>query len=234
MTETARTPGVHLRPLRPEEARASAELHREVLHMEFLSRCGRSFLECYHRAWIASPAGVAVAALDGEGALVGVLLGAIDPAAHFVHVFRRHGPALAARLLLYALTHPALARELVVTRGRRYAGGALRLLRARRAGTPPARRAGTLPAGPGAGSAAQVGEVTHLMVSEVARGSGTGRALLAETERIARRAGLDELVLVTPPDLAARRFYEHLGWEADGSLHSRSGEAFVRYRRPLR
>jgi hypothetical protein len=42
------------------------------------------------------------------------------------------------------------------------------------------------------------------------------------------------MVLVTPPDLAARGFYEHLGWIADGEMTSKSGEPFVRYRFALR
>jgi GNAT superfamily N-acetyltransferase len=75
-----------------------------------------------------------------------------------------------------------------------------------------------------------VGEVTHLMVSPEAQGKGVGRLLVEEAERIARGSGLDELVLVTPPDLPARQFYEHLGWQDCGEVRSRSGEVFVRYR----
>ena len=65
------------------------------------------------------------------------------------------------------------------------------------------------------------------------RRSGVGRALLQEARRAAQDAGLDELVLVTPTDLAAEGFYEHLGWQRCGALTSRSGEQFVRYRWPL-
>jgi hypothetical protein len=50
---------------------------------------------------------------------------------------------------------------------------------------------------------------------------------------VCKNAGLNELVLVTPPDLAARTFYEHLGWRYAGKLTSRSDEDFVRYRLPL-
>jgi hypothetical protein len=48
-----------------------------------------------------------------------------------------------------------------------------------------------------------------------------------------RNADLDELVLVTPPDLAAGTFYERLGWLPSGEVTSQSGEAFLRYRFPL-
>ena len=52
---------------------------------------------------------------------------------------------------------------------------------------------------------------------------------MAQAGRVGKRAGIDEFVLVTPPGLAARTFYERLGWRFDGELTSRSGERFVRY-----
>jgi GNAT superfamily N-acetyltransferase len=204
--------------------------------MEFLARCGLRFLRTYHRAWMASPDGLALAAVDAEGELVGVLLGALRPAGHFRFMVRRHGAALAARLLVAALTRPALARELVGTRLLRYLRGLGRMARGvlRRK---PERIDG--PGGDGAssqgvvGPTLRVGEVTHVMVRASGQGTGTGRALMEEAQRLAARAGIDELVLVTPPDLAAGGFYEHLGWKRDGTLASRSGEPFVRYRLPL-
>jgi GNAT superfamily N-acetyltransferase len=229
---------VSVRPLAPSDVRASSRLHGEVLHMEFLARCGPGFLRSYHRAWMASPDGLALAAVEGDGSLVGVLLGALRPASHFRFMVRRHGPVLAARLLLAALTRPSLARELVATRLLRYLRGLGRMAAGVLRRTP--KTAGTAAAGsgppPGAGvadSSPQVGEVTHVMVSAVAQGAGAGRALMEEAQRVAAERGIDELVLVTPPDLAAGAFYEHLGWERDGTLTSRSGEAFVRYRLPL-
>jgi hypothetical protein len=51
---------------------------------------------------------------------------------------------------------------------------------------------------------------------------------------MARAGGRDDMVLVTPPELAARGFYERLGWIADGEMTSKSGEPFVRYRFALR
>jgi hypothetical protein len=62
---------------------------------------------------------------------------------------------------------------------------------------------------------------------------GIGRVLVEAAIETARAAGVDGLVLVTPPDFAARDFYEHLGWSADGEMCSRSGEIFIRYRLSL-
>jgi GNAT superfamily N-acetyltransferase len=229
---------VSVRPLAPSDVRASSRLHGEVLHMEFLARCGPAFLRSYHRAWLASPDGLALAAVDEEGAIVGVLLGALRPAGHFRFMVRRHGAVLAGRLVLAALVRPALAHELVTTRLLRYLRGlgrmALGALR-RRPRPADAKAATPTPgAGPGvAESSPKVGEVTHVMVSEAARGSGAGRALMEAAQRTAADREVEELVLVTPPDLAAGAFYEHLGWTRSGTLTSRSGESFVRYRLPL-
>jgi ribosomal protein S18 acetylase RimI-like enzyme len=226
--------GIAIRHLRPEEAEASARLHCDVLDMEFLARCGPKFLAAYHRSWIASPDGMALAALDSEQHLVGVLLGAVDPAAHYRQVLRHGGPALALRLLSRALVHPRLARELATTRSTRYARGLWRIARqalSRRQtpATPPGRTPSPSPAAP----TQTAGEITHLMVSPTAQNQGIGRSLLAEAERIGRAAGLTELVLVTPPEIAAQRFYKHLGWRLDGEVVSRSGERFVRFRLPI-
>lgn len=206
-----------VRPLRPEEAASSARIHQDVLGMEFLARFGPGFLTAYHREWIASPGGLALAAVDSSDRVIGVVLASLDPAGHYRWMLVRGGPRLAPRLISRALTHPALARDLLATRAVRYMRAAWRQLVA------PASPPSALPSGP------PTGEVTHLMVSVEAQGTGAATALLAEVERRALDAGVLELVLVTPPDLDARHFYEHLGWEATGRVVSRSGEPFIRF-----
>ena len=194
--------------------------------MEFVTRYGLRFLRVYYRAWTASPGAIALAAVDEDQELVGVLLGATDPSGHVRAMLRRHGAGLAVSLASYALVHPRLARDLLATRATRYIRGIWRAM------TVAVRRGSTTDV-PVDDAARRVGEITHLLVAPTSQGLGIGRALMAEAMAEARRAGLDEMVLVTPPDLAARRFYERLGWRADGSLTSRSGEPFIRYRHPL-
>ncbi len=218
---------LQIRPILASDRTRSARLHQEVLHMEFLTRCGPAFLRSYHRAWIESPAGFALGAFDGDGALVGVVLGALDPAAHVAGMLRRHGLVLGARLVAAAAFRPRLARELVTTRSTRYARGLWRtMLR-------PIRQAKAVKA-PVVDQQSRSGEVTHLFVATSHQGSGVGRALLGEVEVLARRTALEDLVLVTPPDQAARAFYETLGWSNEGLITSKSGETFVRYRYGLR
>ena len=233
---------VKVRPLRADDIATSSRIHQEVLEAEFLARCGGGFLRCYQRAWVDSPDGIALAAIDDRGRVVGALLGAVHPERHFRAMVLRYGPALAFWLLAQAVTHPRFARELVASRVLRYVRGLLRMLdnsrqrrdRHHQAPRPPVPGSDATPTALDGTSQPRVGEVTHLMVRVDARGSGVGRALLDEARQAAQGANLDELVLVTLPDLAARGFYEHLGWQRCGALTSRSGEQFVRYRWPLR
>ncbi|OYV59087.1 MAG: hypothetical protein B7Z69_08045, partial [Actinobacteria bacterium 21-73-9] len=219
------TGAVQIRPLARGDLAEASALHREILDMEFLVRCGPGFMRSYYRAWVEAPGAISLVARDEGGALLGVLLGATDPATHVRAMVRQGGARLAARLALHAAGHPALARDLVVTRGRRYVRGVTRLVASRLTRT---RESPGEPGGP------RVGEVTHVLVRADRQGSGVGRALLDAAIAAGRSADLDELVLVTPPDLAAGGFYRHLGWRADGEMTSRSGEAFVRYRYLLR
>ena len=64
--------------------------------------------------------------------------------------------------------------------------------------------------------AAPVARLTALVVTEAARGRGTGRRLIARAEELAREAGCDGIELtsgIRPERQAAHRFYEALGYE---------------------
>ncbi len=235
---------VDVTELQIEDVPASARLHAEVLHMEFLARCGERFLRRYHRAWIKSSSGIALASHDDSGELVGVLLGALHPDAHFRSMVRRSGLDLAFGLVARAVSHPSFGWELVTTRGVRYVRGLTRmgsaaLRRAARGRRRESTQSDTgLPVAVAGAATAKakvkvVGEVTHVMVAPACQGKGVGRALLEQAAVRGRGAHLDELVLVTPPDLAAASVYDHLGWKREGSLTSKSGEAFVRFTLPL-
>ena len=218
---------VPVRGLRRDDVPRAVVLHQQTLGMEFISRCGAPFLRRYYVAWLQSPGGISVACVDDDDRVVGVLLGAVDPAGHIRTMVRRHGLGLAAHMAVAAVRWPALGKEVVVTRARRYAVGIWRLATTR------GRRTQAAAAGPGPDDE-RVGEITHLVVDPSWQGKGLGRALVDTAVERARAADLDAIVLVTPPDLAARQFYARLGWEEGAAMTSRSGEPFVRYRYPLR
>jgi len=215
------TDKVNVRALVDADLREASLIHRGVLDMEFLSRLGPGFMRAYYRAWIEAPGSISLAALDDDGHLLGVVLGASDPATHVRAMVRRRGLGLGVRVVSYASVHPRLAKDLVVTRGRRYVRGLTRLFVAPHARSSKLQTQRAEPV---------EGEITHVLVRPEAQGTGVGRALLEAAVRAARLAGVEELVLVTPPDLGARYFYESLGWRPEGAVQSRSGEDFLRFR----
>ena len=217
---------VRVRPLARTDLPRAVALHARVLDMEFLVRYGPAFMRAYYRAWIEAPDAIALAAVNEYGELVGTLLGATDTTMHMNAMVRHSGWRLGSRLVLHAVRHPALAKDLVITRGRRYVRGVVRLMGVRR------KRAQT--SNSKVEASPRVGEITHVLVQPDQQGLGIGRILVLAAVAQGRSANLDELVLVTPPDQAARGFYEHLGWLADGDMTSRSGESFIRYRYLLR
>ncbi|MHB8378916.1 MAG: GNAT family N-acetyltransferase [Acidimicrobiales bacterium] len=215
------TYAVNVRSLAVIDVHEAALLHCRVLDMEFLSRFGPNFMRAYYRAWIDAPGEIALVATNDDGDVIGVVLGATDPAGHARAMVRQSGVRLAVGLATSALSRPQLAKDLVVTRGRRYARGVGRLLTAR---ISPRTSSGLR------GTDFRVGEITHVLVRPEDQGRGVGRVLLDAAVLQARTTGVDELVLVTPPDLPARNFYERLGWRTEGTMTSRSDEEFLRFR----
>jgi len=210
--------------MRPRDAAAAVDIHLEGLSNEFISRFGRRALLRYYNAYLVSPTGLCLVALSGDGDVVGTLLGASDPGAHYRHVLRHGGLSIASAVLTHAVRHPSLAIDLLRTRAARYLAGAARILLRRRR-----RPAGLVEVDPPSA------EITHLVVSAQWRRHGVGRALLAGAEDALRRAGVNRAELVAPASVPeTARFYESAGWRRCGELTSKSGEQFVRFERALR
>ena len=106
-----------VRALVDADVRRAAQLHRDVLSMEFISRCGSTFMRTYYRAWSRSPSAIALVASDDERAAAGRAAGSER--------------SLGTRAIAHAAVHPAILKELIVTRGRRYSRGLLRFMRTR-------------------------------------------------------------------------------------------------------
>jgi GNAT superfamily N-acetyltransferase len=222
-----------VQPLRHSDLDASSRLHEEVLRAEFLARCGRRFLRQYHQAWIESPYGIAMAAMDDQDRLVGVLLGSTEPKQHYRAMLRRNGLQLGFLLLAKAIRDPTFGRELLATRALRYARGVTRVALSILGETVGTRRqveVSNTTNEDSKESHRRSGEITHVMVKEDMAGRGIGRLLLEAARAAAERARIDELVLVAMPELPSASFYEHLGWRRVGVKRSRSGESFIEFR----
>lgn len=211
---------------------ALTRLHAQLGEIQFIARGGPSLLATYDAAWLEGAGSLALVAIDHEGVVRGMLLGAIDPASHYRAMVRQHGVALAGALVVAAATRAEFRRELVQTRLVRYGKGLVRMLR-----TSLFAASGAIfssanrehpPAAP-----SRSAEVTHVVVEAGYRGSGVGRALLAAAEQRVRAAGVESIELVAEPHSGAAAFYERLGWLVVDSVETSSGEGFVKFRRVL-
>jgi ribosomal protein S18 acetylase RimI-like enzyme len=223
-----------IRPARRADLAHTARLHEHELPEGFFARIGWRFLRTYHAAFARSPQATVLVAEGDDGRLRGMLVGTLDNAAHYRWTMRRQGLRLAAAGLRGLVTHPPLAAEFIRTRVGRYGRAVARSLRPGR-GSGGARPA--TPARPaaaeGEAAAAKVAVLTHVAVAEDARGAGAGRRLVEGFVERARRAGADEVRLITEADGPAARFYGSLGWRRRGRRRASDGSEVEEYVQPL-
>lgn len=214
-------PQVRVRLARREDLSRTARIHRRCLPEGFFARLGTEFLVRYHATFAASPHATLLVVEEGDE-IVGFLAGTVDNPAHYRSLVRRRPVGLALSGIGAVLRDRRLAAEFVRTRTGRYSRAIGRQLRRR--------------SGPGEAAVADaptVAVLTHVAVTEAARGSGAGRALVdAFTER-ARDGGADEVRLVAAVEGAAPRFYRHLGWTSRGTRPAADGSVVEEFVLPL-
>jgi len=203
---------IEVRPAGTDDAAACASLHADGLSDGFFVELGPAFLRAYHRAFVSSPEAVTFVAVV-RGQVVGAIMGVLRPQAHMRWMLQRRGVTLAAIALLSMPIHPRATWRFVRSRVGRYIAGWRR------------HRAGAANSGPtGDGRAV----LSHVVVSEGARGAGLGERLVATFLREARRAGAEQFTLTTLEGAAgASAFYERLGWGRAGSRSNADGTSMV-------
>ena len=222
-SEDIRRDSVSVRPVLPGDLDAVSRLHIEILSDEFIVRFGLRFLKRYYRAFAESSHAVALVAVDdNSGAIVGGLLGTLNPSLHYRYLIRYHGVYLAGTVVLRSLTRWALARDFLRTRIKRYALGVMRSLFRHES-----QHSHTAPI-----TTNKVADLTHLFVSSPAHSKGIGSSLMRTYTSMVRRGGIQYIDLVTlPSDLGgAGSFYEKLGCTLVRKHVSQSGEVFLLYR----
>lgn len=189
----------------------AAVLHERSLAEGLFPRLGRSFLRVYYRSFIASPHAAALVARR-DGRPVGILVGTVRNRAHYGWVTRRWGFRLALAATFALAKRPRLALHFARTRAARYRRALMRHSK------PPAN-------GSGSEAPDDVAVLTHLSVTEDARGRGVGRALVGAFVEEARRAGALEAHLVTAAgETGAGGFYASSGWRHDGDRANHEGD----------
>lgn len=217
------TSSLDVRPATTADAAVIADIHARLLPHGFFAELGRRFLRAYHRSFMASPHAVSIVACR-DGAVVGVLAGAIDAHAHQRYVIRHHGLRLLAVGLTALMARPPLAWRFATTRLGRYGRGLL--------------RAAKPSVGPGANTTTRgldgVAVLTHVAVDPRAQGGGGGSALVdAFVKEIERGGTARRIELVTLAEDGASEFYERLGWQSCGE-HLREGARYRRFALDLR
>lgn len=212
-------PEVRVRPARPADLVRTARVHRRALPDGFFARLGTAFLRRYHATFVASPRATLLVAEDEDHEVVGFLAGTVDNAEHYRSVVQGRPIGLVLSGVAALLRDRRLAAEFVRTRTRRYVRAIVRALAGGRTRV-------AASAGP-----RRVAVLTHVAVTDGARGLGAGRALVTAFTRRAREARAEELRLVTPADGSATGFYRRLGWVSRGTRRASDGtfvEEFAR------
>lgn len=222
-TEPTPRPGpAHLHSIRlmtPADLDHVVAWHVEAFPSGFYAQLGPGFMRAWFAAHMTAPASVSLVACDGDGAVVGYLLGTLDDADY------RDRPARAgARLLARGtgafVARPGLWGEFARVRARPYAGRAAR----RMLGQRPVTRNG-----------AGDGELVYICVEPEHRRQGAGAALLEAFTGEGIRSGTARLHLVTELDnIGAQRFYARHGWQVmEDTAHALDGRTLVRMERQL-
>jgi ribosomal protein S18 acetylase RimI-like enzyme len=192
------------------DLRHSAALHRRALPDGLPAQLGSRFLARWHRAFLDSPHGVALVAIEypvhGRPRLVGFLVGAVDQGAFRRELLTDHRGGLFARGVLGLLPRPHLLGRVL---GRRTRAGA-------RGGCPPAR----------------VADLTAVAVAADARRAGVGQELVEAFLRDCAAAGSDWVELSAPESSsAAPGFCARTGWIALDDEPDRDGAPARRFGR---
>lgn len=206
----ARTIGT-VRTLTSADLPASAALHRRVFHDAAISRLGQEAAWRYHAHLLSQVPDAIAHGMFAEGKLVGFCFGG--------HPHEVEGVFLRRNLWFVAgcmVRRPTVLGH-ASFRGRLRDGW--RFLAPRRQESPPVPDEKT--------EAPPSLTIFYVAVAKAWRGQGIARALLDESERVARQRGMVRLDLnVHPTNHGAVEAYERLGWQRQGPARDWQGNMF--------
>lgn len=222
MTSRGASSSTRTRPMRRDDLDFVVDQHRSHFPTNVIGRFGGGLLRCYYASFLDSPETVTLLVQQGSQR-VGYLVGILDTAAHRHLTLRRHGSAMAVHAAIACLRHPRLATGLLVRR--------LRLRLNRRADAAPADNGSAIKRGrDGHGPSSPIAVLSHIVVLDGARGSGTGKALVEEFARRARAHGAGVICLATLDEpWGAASFYDALGWHMTARRRTFDGRDILLY-----
>jgi ribosomal protein S18 acetylase RimI-like enzyme len=178
-----------------------AAVHEACFQGYYLTRFGPPFLEAMYGWYVCTPQAIAHVALDPTGRVLGFVAGTTEASSYHRSLFRNRGGALLAALLRLLLSHPLRALGLVWERKDM-------LPQALSALVPGSPQAAPTDKEPPAASLVSIGVLPFYRRRGIAR--RLSQIFLADAgERGCATVSLS----VREDNVAARRFYESLGWE---------------------
>jgi ribosomal protein S18 acetylase RimI-like enzyme len=199
-----------VRRLSQKECPAVARLHMEALPTPFVGRSGEALLTLYYRSVIAEQGAVGYVAVNAAGVVMGFVCGVWNPGHLWRHLLKRHGLSLLWWGCLQLGQRPQMLASIPG--------------RLRRAPTS---------LDTGSDSFHNGYELRPIVVAQEARGTGAAGELVATLLQDARQRGFAEMYLYAEPDnLAACKFYDKIGFIADGQEIC-DGRPGVCYRRHI-
>lgn len=194
--------GATYHPLRRDDVRDAARLHRVAFPGFFLSQLGEGFLREFYGAFLDSGA-VTVVARGDDGALLGVVVGHVAPDGFFRRLLVRRWYAFALHSLRLVIRHPRVVPRLF--RAVTYRGHV------------PQQPTGAL--------------LSSICTSERARGTGVGRELIDRwtTELVLRGGVAAFLTTDATGNDAVNAFYVRSGWRLTGTFTTPEGRSMNTY-----
>jgi ribosomal protein S18 acetylase RimI-like enzyme len=194
-----------IRPLIDSDLKTVVKIHLHSFPGFFLSFLGPRFLELFYRSFLEDSTGIGFVALDGDGSVIGSVVGPLVPGGYFKRLMRRRWWAFSLASVSALLYRPWIASRL------------LRALWYR----------GDVPGGDSVPRAL----LSSIAVAPEAQERGVGQALVKAWLFEVRRRGGQGAFLTTDAEgnEAVNQFYQRLGWKPGGSYTTAPRRRMNRY-----
>jgi GNAT superfamily N-acetyltransferase len=194
---------VTIKTLELQHVSTVVQVHLRAFPNFFLSFLGERFLREFYTSFISDSQGLAFVAVDADGRVRGVIVGALNPSGYYKRLLLRRWWAFSLASISALLHRPTIAVRLI--RAVCYRGEA--------------------PIGPVRAL------LSSVAVDPQAQGTGLGRRLVDNWTSAVRAEGIGGCYLATDAvgNDAVNCFYKKLGWRLDSNYITPEGRQMNRY-----